>query len=93
LAFLDIHRKASRAGRDEEIRLAAQKRWNLEDIDYVGDLLALFGLVDIGEDSKARGFADALQRLETQVHTRPAGGIDVGAVRLVEAGLEDHPTR
>ena len=49
LALLQIHDAAGAAGFGEQIRLAAEERGNLQDVDYLRGGSGLPGLVDIGE--------------------------------------------
>ena len=41
LAFLDVDAFPGGGGSDEQVRLAAQESWNLQDVDDAGDLVAM----------------------------------------------------
>ncbi len=53
LALLDVDDAAGAPGRDQQIRLAAQERRDLQDVDGFGGGFGLRGLVDIGEHGDA----------------------------------------
>ena len=49
--------------------------------------------MDVGQQRQAGLVADLSQLPESRLHAGPALGAGVGAVRLVEARLEDHAAR
>jgi hypothetical protein len=75
--------------RDDEVGLAAQEGRDLDDIDDLGDRFGLAGLMQVSADRYAQLCLHAGQRLQARFHARSAIGFDRGAIRLVEARLED----
>ena len=89
LAFLQIDDLAGGHGGFDQIRLAAEERWDLQDVhDFAGEGSLLLG-VDIGEHRHAELLADFHQRPQSVHDARSAKRLAGRAVGLVEAGFED----
>ena len=73
----------------EEIRLAAQKCRNLEDIRHLCHRLCLKGLMDVRHDGNLKLLLDGFQHFKALFHARTAKAVVGGTVRLVEGSLED----
>ena len=88
LPFLDVHDAAGAARGDEQVRLAAQERRDLQNVGGLGGGFRLRGFVDIGEDRES-GSADGLEDPDAFGEPRSAIGGNAGAVGFVEGGFED----
>ena len=55
LALLDVDDAAGAAGGQQQVRLAAEERGDLQDVRHLGRRFGLRRLVDVGEDGKALG--------------------------------------
>src|SRR6202167_2982915 len=65
LAFFHVYDAARAAGGDEQIRLAAEKRWDLKDVANFGGGPDLRDVVDVGENREGRPFFYVLQACQT----------------------------
>src|SRR5688500_12997892 len=89
LPLLDVHRLPRGACGDEQVGLPAQERGDLEYVHDFGGGRALLRQVDVGQQRKSSCTAYAIERGEPLVEARAARGAGIGAIRLVEARLED----
>jgi hypothetical protein len=90
LPFLDVHRAPRRAGRLEEVGLAAQERRDLQHVGDLGDRCALLGEVHVREDAQPGLLFHAGERREPALEPRTTRRAGVRTIGLVEAGLEHH---
>ena len=93
LPLLHVHRLSGSAGGREQVRLTAQEG---RDLQHVGDLRgggALFGEMHVREHRKARALAHAREGREPRIDARPARCVAIRSIGLVEARLEDDPSR
>jgi hypothetical protein len=87
--FLDVDGAAGAAGGDEEVGLAAEEGWDLQDVGtFCGDF-AMRGLVHVGQDGQARGFGEPAENCCALDQTGSAKAGDGGAVGLVVGGFKD----
>jgi hypothetical protein len=89
LAFLDVDRPARRGCREQQIRLPAQKRRDLQDIAHRGDLRDLRAFVNIGQNGEPILALNHREEFQTLVDARAARATERGAVGFVEGALED----
>ncbi len=89
LPLLDVHGAPSSSSGDQQVRLPAQERRNLQHVDSLGSNLAVAGLMHIGQHRQAGIFGDAPQDAHAFNQPWPAEALHAGAVGLVVAGLED----
>ena len=93
LTLLDVDSSTSLCGGDQQVGLAAEERWNLENEFDVSQGVrkprTVLGRVDVGEHWKARFLCDGSQDTGAFHQARSAKAVDAGAIRLVVAGLED----
>ena len=78
-----------RGGRQQQIRLAAQERRDLQAVDDFADRRTLAGIVHIGQDRHRELLFDFGQNRQAFVHAWAAEGAARSAIGLVEAALED----
>ena len=89
LAFFYIDYFTGLCGGDEEVCLAAEEGWDLEDVDGFAYGGAVLGGVNVGEDGEAGGFGYGAQDAATFGEAGAAEAADRGAVGFVVAGFED----
>ena len=89
LALLHVHDLAGLGGRDEEVRLAAHERRDLQDIDDLADGLALLGAMDVGEDVESVVLLHHREEVEASLHAGTTVAAERGAVGFVVRALED----
>ncbi len=75
--------------RHEEVGLARQESRNLQHVADLAHRLALFGRVDVREDGDVELRLDFVEHRQGAVEPDAAPAFAAGAVRLVEARLED----
>jgi hypothetical protein len=90
LPLLDIDGLARASSRDKKVGLAAEKRRDLEGIDYFRDNRSLLGFVDVGEHREATRSAHPLECTQPLIQAGAAASSQSGSVGLVEASLEAH---
>ena len=89
LALLDVDGLSGLGRAEDEVRLPAKKRRDLEKIDGLGNGLGLSHLVNIGGDWYPEALAHALKDGEPLLHARAAKGVEGSAIGFVERCLED----
>ena len=89
LALLDVDGLALRAGRDDEVRLSAQKRRRLQHVDHLRHLRERRVLVNVGQHGNADLLAHLRKRLQALLEPGSAKALARGAIGLVEGGLEN----
>src|SRR5690554_4134039 len=89
LPLLDIHRLHGAGDALHEICLAHKEGGRLEDVDDGGDLVNRRILMHVCKDLKAELALHRLEDLQPLFDAGPAIGAMRGAVRLIEARLED----
>ena len=89
LSFLDVDDAPGPCRRDEQIRLPAEERRDLQHVDGLGDRRRLRRLVDVGQDGHADLLAHAPQDADTFGQPRAAKRTDRRAIGLVEGRFED----
>src|SRR5579859_2100265 len=88
LPFLDVDDAPGAARCDEQIRLPAEERRDLQNIGNFGRGRGLRGFVDVGEDTVPCGF-QARKYSESLFEARAAKSREAGAIGLVEGSLKD----
>ena len=88
LSLLDVDNLAGLGSRYEQVGLAAEEGWYLEDIAYLARCFSLIALVDIGGDAKSVFRLDVAEHLQTFLQTRTTERVDAGTVGLIEGCLE-----
>ncbi len=88
LSLLDVDYLAGLGSRYEQVGLAAEEGWYLEDIAYLARSFSLIALVDIGGDAKSVFRLDIAEHLQTFLQTRTTERVDAGSVGLIEGCLE-----
>ena len=89
LPLLHVHGPSGLAGGSEEIGLPAEERRNLQHVRDFGGGSALPDLVHVGEHGQADFLLHAGEDPQPFDQTGTAKGLSAGAIRLVEAALED----
>ena len=89
LALLDIHRASGLSSGDEQIRLAAEERGNLQDVSDFRHALHVDGLMHVGQHRNMNCIRDLAQDAQTLADPRAAKTLDRRAVRLIVRSLED----
>jgi hypothetical protein len=89
LSFLDVDRAAAQRSRHHEVGLAAQKRWNLQNIDCFRDTGDVRYFVNISEHRNLDFIFDLFQDAQAFLDARPAKAADRRAVGFVVTGFED----
>ena len=89
LTFFHIHHPPGLRRRDQQIGLAAQEGWDLQDIDDIGYDRTMIPLMNIGQHGNFIGVFDFLKHRQRLIQTHAALTLQGGAVRLVIAGLID----
>src|SRR5690606_38893788 len=74
----------------QQVRLPAEERRDLKDVRHLGCSSALFRQVHVGEYGQSCRLPHARQPLQSFMDPGTAGGVRIGPIRLVEAGLEYH---
>ena len=92
LAFLDVDGAPACPGCENEVRLAAKKGGDLDQVDVLRGDLDLLRRMDIGRHGNAELAADLPQERATIADGRSAKGVHRGAIRLVVGGLENNCT-
>ena len=88
LSLLDVDNLAGLGSRYEQVGLAAEEGWYLENIAYLARSFSLIALVDIGGDAKSVFRLDVAEHLQTFLQTRTTERVDAGSVGLIEGCLE-----
>ena len=91
LALFDVYRPSGECACDEEVGLAAEKGWNLKEIDDPRGGFGLFWRVNIRGDRDVEFFLHSLEEPKSLGEAGTAKIIERCAVGLVEGGLENHP--
>ena len=89
--LLDLDHTAGLRRRDQQIRLPAEERGDLQHVDHRRHARALVDLVDVGHDRQPELFPDLGKYRQSRVETDAALGAERGTVRLVEARFVDEP--
>src|SRR5205085_6401548 len=89
LSLLDVEPSAGAGAGLEEIGLAGEESWDLQDVDDFGGDGGLVGFVDVGEDREAEFVLDFLENDQAVFKPGTAEGVAAGAVGFVEGGFED----
>src|SRR5690606_4207624 len=93
LPLLQVDRLPAARDGGDEVRLPAEQRRSLQNVDDLRDLVERRVLVDVGQHRNADLALDPLEDPQPCGEPRPAEAVDRRAVRLVERRLEDerHP--
>ena len=89
LALLHIDGAAGFSRSDKQVRLAAKKRGNLQNIYAFSSNLTMPGLMYIGEDGQVRFFGNPLQDGNSLLQTRAAKALHRSTVGFVIRSLEN----
>ena len=89
LAFLNVDGTTGAAGGNKQIGLAAEERGDLQDVDGLCGDFAVAGLVNIGEDGKARVLRDAAEDARAFNETWTTKALYACTIGLVVAGFEN----
>ena len=89
LALLDVDRPPGLGGGDQQVRLAAEKGRDLQDVHRFGDRRTLFPFVDVGEDRQAEALADFGENGQGCAQAHSPRRARRSAVGLVKRGLVD----
>src|SRR5205807_6726319 len=89
LSFLDVDGASGRRRGQQQIRLPAEERGDLQDVHHLGGRRALGRLVDVGEHGQADLRLDPGEDAQAFLQPRAAERLHAGPIRLVEAALED----
>ena len=89
LALLDVYGAPGLSSGDEQIRLAAEERGNLQHVDHFRHALHIDGFMHVGEHRNVNCVGDLAQNPQSLADPEPAKALDRRAVRLVVGGFED----
>jgi len=89
LALLDVNGSTAERRCNYKIRLAAEKRWNLQDVDSVRYVCNVGDFVDIREHRDAELVFNFFQNAQAFLYSRSAKAANRSAVCFVVTGLED----
>src|ERR1700722_1482128 len=89
LSFLNIHGPAAESSSNYQIRLAAQKRRDLQYINHSRNFCDIGYFVDVSEDRHLHYIFDFFQNTKAILHARAAKATDRSAVGFVVAGFKD----
>ena len=93
LALLHVHGLLRGGRRENEVRLAAEERGNLEDVRHLRHDRALLGLVDVRQDREVGLFLDLREDREPLFDPGSPEARAGAPVRLVERGFVDEAVR
>ncbi len=89
LAFFQVHDFSGRDGGFNQIRLAAKKRGDLQNVHDLARARGLLFRVHVRQNWHAEFLADVGKRFQSAFDARPAKRLARRAIGLVEAGFED----
>src|SRR6185503_7173346 len=89
LAVLDVHDGSRLRGRDEELRLHAQVRRNLDDVANFGGRRSLIGIMNVREDRQIELKLHLLEQTKPGLEPRALVVLERATVVLRERRLED----
>lgn len=89
LAFFDVHGLSCPAGGDQQVRLSAKERRDLDRIENLAGRFCLCGAVNVRGDGQVELAPHLGKNIESQVDARTAKTGDARSVRLVVAGFEN----
>ncbi|MGY3264135.1 hypothetical protein ACVWZN_000208 [Lysobacter sp. HA35] len=89
LALLDVDRLAGAADLGDEVGLAHEEGRRLQHVDHARDFVDRRVLVHVGQYRQAELALHFRQHLQTFLDARTTKAVERGAIRLVEARLED----
>ena len=89
MAFLYVHHAPGAPCGDQQIRLAAKKRRNLQHVADFGRRADLRDIVHVGQDRQASVFLDGRENAQAFFQPRAAKGGDGRAVGFVVGSFED----
>src|SRR5262245_21295507 len=89
LPLLDVDRSPALGSSDEQVRLPAEKRGNLDNISHFGDGCDLSSFMDVCQNVYLEFIFHPLQNPQPFIHPHPAEGPSRGPISLIVRSLED----
>src|SRR5215472_7679614 len=89
LPLLDVHRAPAQCGRDHQIRLPAEKGWDLDDVCHFRYLTYVPGFMHIGQDRKMNFVFHLLEDPQSFLQPWTTKAAYRGPIRLVVARFEN----